>query len=94
MGTVLQDLREGRRGVLVALGSALSPALGESPALALAPELILEAPELRLGQVGQSPDDLLYHPLPAPIVYADTKIIHAGVGRSDPLPLDSQHGAG
>jgi hypothetical protein len=75
------------------LGSALFPSLGGSPAPAFAPELILQAPELRLGQVGQPPDNLLYHPAPFPIVYADTMIIHAGVGRSDPPPLNSQHGA-
>jgi hypothetical protein len=27
-------------------------------------------------------------------VYADTMITHARAGRSDPLPLYSQHGAG
>jgi len=27
-------------------------------------------------------------------VYADTMIIHAESGRSDPLPVGSQHGAG
>ena len=42
------------------LGSALCPALGGSPALAL--ELLLEASELCPGQLGQPPDDLLYHP--------------------------------
>ena len=68
------------------LGSALSPALGGSPApLALAPDLILEASELRFGQFGKPPDDLLYHAPPSLIVYADTIIIHAGAGRSDPL---------
>jgi len=50
------------------LGSALSPAFGLSPTLALAPQLLLESPELRLGQFGQPPDDLLYHPTPFPIV--------------------------
>jgi len=43
---VLQDLREGRRGAYMNLGSALSSALGGSPALALAPNLILQAPDL------------------------------------------------
>jgi hypothetical protein len=76
------------------LGSALSPALGGSPALALAPELIFKAPELCSGQFGQPTDDLLYHPPPFSIVYADTIIIHVGAGRSDPFPLDFQHGAG
>ena len=94
MGAVLQDLREGRRGAFMDLGSALSPAFGGSPALALAPDLLLKAPELCPGKLGQPPDDLLYHPPPSPIVYADTMILHAGVGRSDPLPLDSQHGGG
>ena len=74
------------------LGSALSAALGGSPALALAPKLILEAPKLHPGQLGQPPDDLLYHPPPSPIVYADTIIIHAGAARSDPSPLNSWHG--
>jgi hypothetical protein len=46
VGAVLQDLRDGRRGAFMDLGSALSPALGGSPAQALAPEFILEAPEL------------------------------------------------
>src|SRR5215207_1438777 len=68
------------------LGSVLSPAGGRSPALALAPNLILQAPELRLGQLGQPPDDLLYHPPPFLTVYADTIIIHARVARSDPPP--------
>jgi hypothetical protein len=55
------------------LGSALSPALGGSPApLALAPDLILQVPELRLGQLRQPTDYLLYHPPTSPIVYADT----------------------
>jgi hypothetical protein len=42
---VLQDFRDGRRGVLLDVGSFLSPAGGGSPALSLAPEL-LQAPEL------------------------------------------------
>src|SRR5215207_3205335 len=70
------------------LRSALSPALGGSPALTLAPDFILEAPELCSGQLGQPPDDLLYHPRPSLLVYADTIIIHVGAGRSDPPPLD------
>jgi hypothetical protein len=51
VGAVLQDLREARRGAFMDLGSALFPALGGAPARA--PELLLEAPELRLGQLGQ-----------------------------------------
>jgi hypothetical protein len=59
-GTVLQDFRDGRRGTLLDAGSVPSPAGGGSPTLTLAPELILEAPDLRPGQLGQPPDDLLY----------------------------------
>jgi hypothetical protein len=44
------------------LGSVLSPALGGNPALSLAPELLLEVPELILGQFGKPPDDLLLQP--------------------------------
>ncbi|HZB08355.1 MAG TPA: hypothetical protein VE525_04490 [Rubrobacter sp.] len=44
------------------LGSVLSPALGGNPALSLAPELLLEVPELILGQFGKPPDDLLHQP--------------------------------
>ena len=84
MGAVLKDLREGRRGAFMDLGSALSPALGGSPALALAPDLILEASELSAGKLGQPPDDILYHPPSSPIVYADTMIIHARADRSEP----------
>src|SRR5215208_2490096 len=76
------------------MGSVLSPvAGGGSPTLALAPELILEAPQLCSGQLGQPPDDLLYHPPPFPTVYADTMIIHARAGHRDSAPLNSQHGA-
>jgi hypothetical protein len=96
VGTVLQDFREGRRGTFLDLGSALSPAGGGgSPApLSLAPDLILQTPELRLAQFGQPPDDLLYHPPPTPVEYADTMILHKGASRRDPVPLDTQHGAG
>jgi len=54
------------------LRSALSPALGGSPALLLGPKLILQAPDLCSGQLGQPPDDLLYHPPPSLIVYVYT----------------------
>jgi hypothetical protein len=62
--------------------------------LALVPKLILKARELCSGQFGQPPDDLLYHLPPAPIVYVDTMMMYAGSGRSDPVPSNSQHGAG
>jgi hypothetical protein len=75
-------------------GGVPFPAGAGSPTPALAPELILKAPELRHGRFGQPPDDLLYHPPPPLIVYADTMIKHAKAWRSDPLPLGSQHGAG
>jgi hypothetical protein len=48
IGAVLQDFRDGRSGTFMDLGSTLSPALGGSPALALAAEL-LQAPELCPG---------------------------------------------
>jgi hypothetical protein len=76
------------------MGGVPFPAGGGSPTLALAPKRILEAPELCPAQFGQPPDDLLYHPPPLPIVYADTTSIHVRAGRSDPPPLNSQHGAG
>src|SRR5918992_2815695 len=38
VGTILQDLRDGRRGVLLDTGSVLLPAGGGSPAPALAPD--------------------------------------------------------
>src|SRR5215207_4987118 len=66
------------------LGSILSPAGGGSPALALAPNLILQALELYPGQVGQPPHDLLYHLPPSSIVYADTMIVHVRAGRCYP----------
>jgi hypothetical protein len=94
VGAVFQDFGDRRRGAFMDLGSALSPALGGSPALALAPDLVLEASELSLGQGGQPPDDLLYHPPLSSIVYADIMIIRTGASRRDPAPLDSQHGAG
>jgi hypothetical protein len=54
--------------------------------LALAPDLILEASQLCCGQFGQPPDDLLYHPPPSLIVYADTMFRLAGwVAASWPL---------
>jgi hypothetical protein len=59
VGTVLQDLREGRRGALLDARSVVSAAGGRSPPLALVPKPILEAPELCPGQFGQPPDDLL-----------------------------------
>ena len=94
VGTTLQDFRDGRHRTLLDAGSVLSLVAGRggSPTLALAPDLILEASELCPCQSGQPSDDLLYHPPPSVIVYADTMILHTGPGRSDPLPLDSQHG--
>jgi hypothetical protein len=80
VGAVFQDIRERQRLVFMDAGSRMFPASERSPTLALATKLILEAPELRLGQFGRLPDDLLYHPPPFLIVYADTMFIHAGRG--------------
>jgi hypothetical protein len=52
---MLQDFRDRRRSTLLHVGSIPSPAGGGSPALALAAELLLEAPELRPGQLGSRP---------------------------------------
>jgi hypothetical protein len=46
VGAIFQDFRDARRSTLLDTGSVLSPAGGGSPTLPLAPELILEAPEL------------------------------------------------
>ena len=53
------------------LGSALSPAGGGSPALALAPKRILQAPELCPAQFGQPTDDLLYHHPPSLLAHSN-----------------------
>ena len=55
VGTVLQDFRDGRRSALLDTGSVRSPATGGSPALALAPELVLEASELSPESSGSRP---------------------------------------
>jgi hypothetical protein len=60
VGTVFKDFCEGQSGVLLHARSVLLPASARSPTLALAPELILEAPELCSSQFGQPSHDLLY----------------------------------
>src|SRR5215208_6694320 len=69
------------------LGSALSPALGGSPALALAPELLLKAPELCPGQFGKQPDDLLYHPPPSSLCKRTPLFYTCGSGSLRPAPF-------
>jgi hypothetical protein len=42
------------------------------PCVLLGPKLILQAPDLCSGQLGQPPDDLLYYQPPSLIVYVYT----------------------
>jgi hypothetical protein len=95
VGAVLQNLRDVAAQSPPGYGGQDAPYTdGGGPRLALAPEFLLEAPELRFGQFGQPTDDHLYLLPPASVVYADTIIRRAGTGCRDPPPLNSLHGDG
>jgi hypothetical protein len=87
VGTIFKDFCEGQSGVLLHARSVLLPAGGGSPTLALAPELILEAPELCSSQFGQPPHDLLYHLQPPYSIGVRRHHDYThGPGHGDPVP--------